>query len=195
MGEMSSVEELHTFLRLYGIEEDPEELRKIWDSTRAPIIVDESKPAVEKNKIFQIVHVWEKDNIRYALRNDRRVGIFAPEDPVYNYIDGGRHVYRWIFLLFEPTQDLVGDIREYWGAVEESKENSGLRELGNFNDRHYLYYMQHMNPADFTLSLHEFKQMIEHRRKYGCTEYISPDDAQRGLEHLVSSLRQSGVDI
>lgn len=153
---MEGVEDLQVFLRLYDIRADIGELENLWEGIGEPILVDEKKGWDNDNLILQIVKVWELDNTRIALWNNREVDVHYPKSRVYDYIDEGRYAFRGILLLFDPVNPgVLGMIKKYWGMMGE--ELCDYRDLQFFRD----------DEPKFTLSYEEFSSMVRRFERTG----------------------------
>ncbi|MDP6612752.1 MAG: hypothetical protein QF673_01885 [Candidatus Hydrothermarchaeota archaeon] len=186
MAGMESVEDLQVFLRLHGIKARPEKLRTLWGGMKKPIVVDETKGGGDDNLILQIVKVWERDNKRIVLWNDRRLAVHYPGyHRVYDYMDEGRYLYRGVLLLFdEMSEGVIKDIRRYWSKLP--------LDFGNYwRDYDENLYLE---DKKITLTYREFLSLIQRCERTGGTQLAYDSEEAKAWLRGVNDASGKGLE-
>lgn len=106
--------DLYAFLGLKGIEVTEDQCKEIFERVRSNKFYVNPKGIITKLPFTQIIEIWEKDNIRYALWSDCYIET-SPHDATptrYNYLDKGNMCYDNLILLWEVNEEEQIQVRK-----------------------------------------------------------------------------------
>ena len=158
---LKSWRELENFLRVWGIRE--ERAKEIWESMEKPVLLKRVRGWEGEHLwniyLLKIVDVWERDNVRIVLWNNKVVTAVSSGNKIYNYLDRGFYrIGKFIIRTKNLSGDMVEKIKKAIkkrGSVFQDPFFPGkaitLRELEKMLEEHeegYRFHTHHLSPGE-----------------------------------------------
>jgi hypothetical protein len=163
--------DLYDFLRIYGIGIEEKRAKEIFESMDKPVLVARKRswegPTIGNVYLRKIVEVWEKENRRFVLWNDKVLEVSDPKNWRYKYMDRGFHEVGGVIIRAKNIpENSLEKIKRYLKSEGE---------LIGFRSRE-------------AMTLEELEKMMKNESVYHAKKTIPREDVNRKRMDLVSRI-------